>query len=111
MAPCRPCIVDLERKGRMPAPVLRGVLVAIVTPFPADLSLDEPELRRHVRALAAVPGVTGIVCNAHAAEVETLTREERRRCVEIAREEAPGLTIVAGVRSSSTTNAIVGARD
>src|SRR3954451_16147604 len=95
----------------MPAPELRGVLVAIVTPFTADLSLDEPELRRLVRGLAAVPGITGIVCNAHAAEVETLSREERRRCVEIAREEAPALTVVAGVRSSSTANAINGARD
>ncbi len=51
----------------MDRPNLHGVLVAAVTPFTADLALDEQDLRRHLEALAAVPGVTGIVCNAHAA--------------------------------------------
>jgi 4-hydroxy-tetrahydrodipicolinate synthase len=95
----------------MDRPNLRGVLVAAVTPFTADLALDEQDLRRHLEALAAVPGVTGIVCNAHAAEVETLDRAERRRCLAIARAAAPGKTLVAGIRASSTANAIAYARD
>jgi 4-hydroxy-tetrahydrodipicolinate synthase len=90
---------------------LRGVLVAVVTPFTDELAIDEADLRQHVRRLAAVPGVTGFVCNAHAAEVEALDRTERRRCVEIVREEAPGHVVVGGVRASSTTNAIGSARD
>jgi 4-hydroxy-tetrahydrodipicolinate synthase len=95
----------------MARPALRGVLVAAVTPFTDDLSLDEADLRQHLAAVAAVPGVTGIVCNAHAAEVETLDREERRRCLALARESAPGKTLVAGIRSSSTANAVAYARD
>ncbi len=95
----------------MQRPDLRGILVAAVTPFTDDLALDEADLRQHLRALAAVPSVTGFVCNAHAAEVETLDRDERRRCVEIAREEARGQVVVAGIRASSTANAIAYARD
>src|SRR5690349_19349513 len=90
----------------MPHAKLRGVLVAAVTPFTDDLALDEADLRQHVTRVAAVPGVTGIVCNAHAAEVETLDRDERRRCLALARESAPGKTIVAGIRASSTANAV-----
>jgi 4-hydroxy-tetrahydrodipicolinate synthase len=95
----------------MPHPALRGVLVAAVTPFTDDLALDEADLRQHLTTVAAVPGVTGIVCNAHAAEVETLHREERRRCLALARETAPSKTLVAGIRASSTANAIAYARD
>src|SRR5579883_1023856 len=90
---------------------LRGVLVAAVTPFADDLSLDEADLRQHIAALAAVRGVTGVVCNAHAAEVETLGRDERRRCLALARESAPGKALVAGIRASSTANAVAYARD
>jgi len=89
---------------------LRGVLVAVVTPFTDDLAIDEADLRQHVRRLAAVPGVTGFVCNAHAAEVEALDPTERRRCVEIVREEAPAHVVVGGVRASSTANAVGYAR-
>ncbi|HZS01200.1 MAG TPA: dihydrodipicolinate synthase family protein [Chloroflexota bacterium] len=95
----------------MPHSKLRGVLVAAVTPFTDDLALDEADLRQHLARVAAVPGITGIVCNAHAAEVETLDRDERRRCLALARETAPDKTVVAGIRASSTANAVAYARD
>jgi 4-hydroxy-tetrahydrodipicolinate synthase len=95
----------------MTRPALNGILVAAVTPFADDLSLDEADLRQHVAALATVRGVTGFVCNAHAAEVETLSRDERRRCLALARDAAPGKTLVAGIRASATAHAVAYARD
>ena len=54
-----------------------GVMPANLLPFKADLSIDEVAYRRHLRWLADTRGVTGIVANGHAAEVSSLTREER----------------------------------
>ncbi len=95
----------------MQRPNLRGVLVAAVTPFADDLTFDEADLRRHLEAILAVPGISGLVCNAHAAEVETLTRDERRRCLEIARSVAPHHTLIAGIQAASTAEAVALARD
>ena len=57
---------------------------ANVLPFTADLSIDETAYRRHLRWLVDTPGVAGIVANGHAAEVSSLTREERKRALAIA---------------------------
>ena len=43
-----------------------GVMPANVLPFTADLAIDEPAYRRHLRWLADTRGVTGIVANGHA---------------------------------------------
>lgn len=42
-----------------------GIMPANILPFRADLSIDEPAYRRHLRWLADTPGVTGIVANGH----------------------------------------------
>jgi 4-hydroxy-tetrahydrodipicolinate synthase len=89
-----------------------GVLPANLLPFNPDLSIDEPNYRRHLRWLAGVPGVTGIVANGHAAEVSSLTRDERRRALAIAVDEVGArVPIVAGVYSDSTLEAAELARD
>src|SRR5262245_56201069 len=81
-------------------------------PFRADLEIDEPAYRAHLRWLADAPGVTGIVANGHAAEVSSLTREERRRALAIALDEVAGkVPVVAGVYSDSTREAVELARD
>lgn len=46
-----------------------GVIPANLLPFTADLKIDETSLRRHLRGLLGVDGVTGITTNAHATEV------------------------------------------
>jgi len=56
-----------------------GVMPANLLPFKADLSIDEAAYRRHLRWLADTRGVTGIVANGHAAEVASLSRDERKR--------------------------------
>jgi 4-hydroxy-tetrahydrodipicolinate synthase len=89
-----------------------GCMPANLLPFTADLAIDEPAYRRHLRWLADCPGVTGIVANGHAAEVSSLTREERRWSLAIALDEVAGkVPVVAGVYSDGTLEAIELARD
>jgi 4-hydroxy-tetrahydrodipicolinate synthase len=84
-----------------------GIMPANILPFKADLSVDEPAYRRHLRWLADTPGVTGIVANGHAAEVASLSREERKRTLAIALEEVAGACpIIAGVYTDGTAEAV-----
>ncbi|TAM74385.1 dihydrodipicolinate synthase family protein [bacterium] len=81
-------------------------------PFQPDFSIDEAEYRRHLDWLASVPGVGGITCNGHAAEVSVLTREERRRAAAIAVETVNHrVPVVAGIYAESYQQAIELARD
>src|SRR6266852_5793447 len=89
-----------------------GVMPANILPFRADLSIDEPAYRRHIRWLADTRGVTGIVANGHAAEVSSLSREERRRALAIALDEVAGACpLIAGVYSDGTQEAVELAKD
>jgi 4-hydroxy-tetrahydrodipicolinate synthase len=89
-----------------------GVMPANLMPFRADLSIDEPAYRRHLRWLADTRGVTGLVVNGHAAEVASLDREERRRALAVAMDEVAGkLPVVAGVYTDGTAEAVRLARD
>jgi 4-hydroxy-tetrahydrodipicolinate synthase len=85
---------------------------ANLLPFTADLAIDETAYRRHLRWLADAPGVTGIVANGHAAEVASLTRDERKRTLAIALDEVAGkVPVVTGVYSDGTLEAVELARD
>jgi 4-hydroxy-tetrahydrodipicolinate synthase len=89
-----------------------GIMPANILPFRADLSIDEPAYRQHLRWLADTPGVTGIVANGHAAEVASLSRDERRRTLAIALDEVAGACpIVAGVYTDGTAEAVELTRD
>jgi 4-hydroxy-tetrahydrodipicolinate synthase len=89
-----------------------GIMPANILPFTAGLDIDEPAYRRHLRWLADTRGVTGIVANGHAAEVSSLTRDERRRALAVALDEVSGrCPVVAGVYSDGTREAVELARD
>ena len=89
-----------------------GIMPANILPFRADLSIDEPAYRKHLRWLAETPGVTGIVANGHAAEVASLSREERKRTLAIALDEVAGACpVIAGVYTDGTAEAVELARD
>jgi 4-hydroxy-tetrahydrodipicolinate synthase len=89
-----------------------GIMPANLLPFRADFSIHEPDYRRHLTWLAGTQGVTGIVCNGHAAEVASLTREERRRALAIAVDEVGGrVPLVAGVYADGSLEAADLARD
>jgi 4-hydroxy-tetrahydrodipicolinate synthase len=92
--------------------IFSGVMPANLLPFKADLSIDEPAYRNHLRWLVDTHGVTGIVANGHASEVSSLTREERQRALAIALDEVAGTClVVAGVYSDGTQEAVELARD
>ena len=89
-----------------------GMMPTNILPFKADLSIDEPAYRRHLRWLADTRGVTGIVANGHAGEVSSLGREERRRSLAIALDEvASRCPVIAGVYADGTAEAVELARD
>lgn len=90
----------------------RGCIPANLLPFTADLEIDEPAYRKHLRWLADTKGVTGIVANGHASEVSSLTREERKRSLAIALDEVAGtVPLIAGIYADGTFEAVDLARD
>jgi 4-hydroxy-tetrahydrodipicolinate synthase len=85
---------------------LRGVIPAHLLPFDADLEIDQPNLRRHLRALLDVDGISGITTNGHASEVPTLSTDEQRLILEIALEQAGGkVPIISGVYADGSAKA------
>ena len=90
----------------------QGCMPANLLPFTADFRIDEAAYRTHLRWLADTQGVTGIVANGHAAEVSSLSRDERRRALAIALDEVAGkVPVIAGVYSDGTQEAVELARD
>ena len=68
----------------------RGVWAAITTPFTPDDRLDEAGLRHNMRRVTDDLHVDGIFCAGTMGEFWALTKEERKRVVEIVVEEARG---------------------
>lgn len=89
-----------------------GIYVATLTPFRSDGSIDEAVLDAHFRSVTAEPGILGVLCNGHAGESFLLTREERRRVVEIAA-AAIGRShvVVSGVLAEASDEAALHAAD
>jgi 4-hydroxy-tetrahydrodipicolinate synthase len=86
----------------MNVPNLRGVTPAIVTPFHEDGSVDYETLVSYSQWLKSIPGVTGIVVNAHAGEGTSLFEEERKRIIEAVAQAVPDVHIVAGISGEGT---------
>jgi len=80
----------------------RGIgphLAALVVPFTAQDMVDEAGLRGLIRYVDGTRLMSGVVVNAHAGEVGSLTLDERRLVVEVMVDEAHrhGLQAVAGI--------------
>jgi len=89
----------------------RGCGTAMVTPFRADLSLDEDALRRLIRRQIA-GGINFLVPCGTTGESPTLTHEEHLRVVEITIEEAKGkVPVLGGAGGYDTRKVIEMARD
>lgn len=84
---------------------LQGIHAATVVPMKHDFSIDEVALKDHIARVAAVRGIHGLLLNGHAGENFVLTRDEKVRVIELAREVAPQLLIVSGVNSESSLEA------
>jgi 4-hydroxy-tetrahydrodipicolinate synthase len=68
----------------------RGVWAAITTPFTPDGEIDEAGLRHNMRHLTDGLAIEGIFCTGVMGEFWSLTKEERKRVVEIVVQEARG---------------------
>lgn len=85
----------------------RGILPAMQIPYREDLSIDETELRRFARWLAAHPGTGGLVTNGHTGEVFALSASERAEVTRIVADELSGaLPVVSGICCESITEAV-----
>ncbi len=91
--------------------MFQGCGTAIVTPFNADLSLDEPTLRALVRRQIDA-GIHFLVPCGTTGESPTLSRREHLRVVEITLEEAKGkVPVVAGAGGYNTAEVIALSRE
>jgi 4-hydroxy-tetrahydrodipicolinate synthase len=85
---------------------LGTILTAIVTPFDADLRVDEEAFVALMRDLAE-HGSDGFVVAGTTGEASTLTDEEQLGLIELAARERPrGTTIVAGTGTNDTRHAV-----
>jgi 4-hydroxy-tetrahydrodipicolinate synthase len=84
---------------------LGAILTAIVTPFDADLRVDEEAFAELLHHLAD-HGSDGFVVAGTTGEAATLTDEEQLRIIELALQERPeGATIIGGTGSNDTRHA------
>ncbi len=84
----------------------RGVIPATLVAFDADLKIDEAESRRHLRDVAATPGLSAITVNGHASEVHACTQEEQRRILALSLAEVGDrLPLVSGVYADGSAMA------
>jgi 4-hydroxy-tetrahydrodipicolinate synthase len=82
----------------MPALDFSGVLPATITPFTADGELDRPTLTSYLAWMKTIPGVTGLVVNAHAGEGSSLTEAERLEVISLAKATVGDtMPVIAGV--------------
>jgi dihydrodipicolinate synthase/N-acetylneuraminate lyase len=83
-----------------------GVIPAITTPFCADLAVDEAGLARHVEWLLGA-GCRGVVALGSLGESPTLSIDEKRRILAVARNSARnGAVLVAGIAGLSTAECV-----
>ena len=83
-----------------------GVIPAVLLPFDADLAIDEASFRKHLRDVAATPGISAITLNAHSTEVASCTFDEQRRVLEVAQAEiGDRMPIVNGIWADGSLEA------
>lgn len=81
---------------------IKGIFVPNATPFRADGSINEPELRRIISWLIS-KGVSGIYPNGSMGEFIRLTFEERKELIRIIADEVGGrVPILAGAAEPNT---------
>jgi 4-hydroxy-tetrahydrodipicolinate synthase len=83
-----------------------GVIPATLLALNNDMSIDEAGTRRHLRHVAATPGLSAITVNGHASEVHACTFGEQRRILDISMEECGHrLPIISGVWADGSREA------
>jgi len=101
-------LTEIEQKN-----LSHRLYTALVLPLKDD-EIDEPGLRNLVRYFVEhrFSKVGGLIANPEAGEVSYLSREEKRRVLEIVMEEAGGrLPVLAGTFGWTTKDAVQAAKD
>ena len=94
------------RDGRFSDWTPEGVIPAVLLPFRADFSIDEPAYRRHLRDVAALRGISAITVNGHSSEVHACTVDEQREVLRLTMAEiGDRLPVVAGVYADGSLEA------
>lgn len=84
-----------------------GLFPAISVPLNQDYSINEPEFRRYISWIASFKEFHGIVCNGHASEITTFSREERLDMVKIVVDEVAGACpVICAINCEGTLEAI-----
>ena len=95
--------------------VLRGPMISVATPFDSDFRVDYDALRHNIRFMidhGITRGNGTLLVAAAGGEFPMLTREERRRVMEVSVEAARGqVPIVASIQSNSSQEAVDLARE
>lgn len=88
------------------AMLFRGVAPALVTPFTAEDDLDEAAFRNLVK-FQIDGGVSGLVVLGTTGENPTVTRDERRRLVDVAVEVTEGrVPVIVGTGTNNTEESV-----
>jgi 4-hydroxy-tetrahydrodipicolinate synthase len=91
---------------------LRGLVPATVLPLTNGREVDEAALRGYIRWLLGFDGLKALAANMDTGEGPHLSRDEKRRVLEIYVEEVAGrLPVLAGVGGPFTAAAVELARD
>ncbi len=91
---------------------LAGLVPATVTPLTDAFAVDEPALRSYIRWLKRFDGLKALAVNMDTGEGPHLSREERRRVLEVYADEAQGrIPLLAGIAARYTDEAVELARD
>ncbi len=90
---------------------LKTLIPAVVLPMTADFEIDEPELRRYL-GWVKEQGIRVVAVNADTGEGPHLSREERRRVIEIAVDVfAKSGDVITGLFAGATREAVTLAED
>ncbi len=96
----------------MPDLDLRGLIPATVLPMTDGGDIDEPALRNYIRWLCAFDGLKALAANMDTGEGPHLSREERRRVLDVYVDETRGrIPVLAGIAARYTAEAAELARD
>ena len=91
---------------------LAGLIPAVVTPMHEDGAVDEAGLRRYVKWLLGFEGLKALAVNMDTGEGPQLTRDERRRILELYAEYVGDrLPVLAGIGAPNTEMAVDLAKD
>ncbi len=85
---------------------LRGTFVVMVTPFKENEDLDEKGLRENIDWYIK-EGIHGVICNGSTSEFANLSKEERKKVIDITVDQATGrVPVMSGTAAHSTRETI-----